>query len=99
MTRCWLKAQALEPDDLGSLSGFPSLDHVTRLLCAAHPSCVKWTNKSPSFREFPGGSAEPSIVTAVAQVAAVVWVRSLAWELLHAMVWPKKKKKKKVIAS
>lgn len=38
---------------------------------------------------------EPSIITAVAQVAAVVQVRSLTWELPHTMSEAKKKKKKK----
>ena len=38
---------------------------------------------------------EPSIITAVAQVAAVVQVRSLTWELPHTMSVAKKKKKKK----
>ena len=35
------------------------------------------------------------IVTAVAQVAAVVWVQSLAQEFLYAVGTTKKKKKKK----
>ena len=39
--------------------------------------------------EVPAGLAvkDPAIVTAVAQVAAVAWVQSLAWK-----TWPKKKK-------
>ena len=39
-----------------------------------------------------------SIVTAAAQVTAVVWVRSLAWKPPHfhkLQVWTKKKKTKK----
>jgi len=36
--------------------------------------------------EFPNGSAGSGsgVVTAMARVTAVVWVRSLAWELTHA---------------
>ena len=36
--------------------------------------------------EFPGGSVGqgPEVVIAMAQVAAVAWVRSLAWEPTHA---------------
>lgn len=46
-------------------------------------------------REFPGGSVGwgAGIVTAVAQVSAVVQVQSqLAWECLHALSWSKKMK-------
>ena len=45
---------------------------------------------------FPAGAAGegPSIVTAVALMTAVVWVRSLAWELLHAPDAAKTKNKK-----
>ena len=36
-----------------------------------------------------------AFLTAVARVAAMAWILSLAQELLHAVgVWPKKKKKK-----
>ena len=39
------------------------------------------------WRSVPGDLAVQGsgIVTAMAQVTAVVWVRSLTWELLHAM--------------
>ena len=39
--------------------------------------------------EFPGGL----VVKGYSVVTAVVWVRPLAWELLHAMGAAKKKKK------
>lgn len=44
--------------------------------------------------ETPSGSVGkgPGVVTAVAQVTAVVGVHSLAWELPHAMCAAKKKK-------
>ena len=49
------------------------------------------------LKEFPGGVAVKgsNIVTAVAQVTAVVQVQSLGWELLHALSTAKKKKKKR----
>ena len=48
-----------------------------------------------SKQEFPGGPVVKGsgIVTAMAQVAAVVPVGSLAWELLHTVGAAKKKKK------
>ena len=41
---------------------------------------------------------DPSVSTAVAQVAAVVQVRSLAQELLQTVGVPKKKRKQTIIA-
>ena len=51
------------------------------------------------LEEFPCGSedSESDVVTVVAQVAAVAQVWSLARELLHTEMQPKKKKKKKVL--
>ena len=37
------------------------------------------------------------LVTTVAQVAAVVWVGSLAWELTHAVAVARGEKKKKAL--
>ena len=50
--------------------------------------------------EFPGGSVGEGsgIVTTVALVTAEAWVRSLAWELPHAMKVAKKKKGGKPVA-
>ena len=47
--------------------------------------------------EFPGGSVGQGsgTVTAVARVASVAWVQSLARELPHATVTAKKKQKNK----
>ena len=47
--------------------------------------------------EFPGGLAVKGsgVVTALAQVIAVVWVQPLAQELLHAGGEDKKKRKEK----
>ena len=51
-----------------------------------------WISGVPWWRSRLG----PSIATAAARVTAVVWVRSLARELLHAMgVAPKNLKSKK----
>ena len=51
------------------------------------------------IREFPGGSAGSGsdIVTAVALVTALVWVRSLAQELLHAVGTAKKINQNKLV--
>ena len=54
-------------------------------------------HKDTEREEFLGGLTVKgcSVVTAVAQVTAVVWIQSLAWELLCAVDPAKKKKKKK----
>ena len=52
-------------------------------------SCLRFKNVKLCFL------VDQQVVTAVAQVFAVVRVQSLAWELLHAMGEAKKKKKKK----
>ena len=58
---------------------------------------LQWRNlklyQKNIIKELPGGSAGYSVVTAVAQVAAVVWVWSLVLELPHATGVAKKKKK------
>ena len=48
------------------------------------------------MKEFPGGivSQGSGLVTAVAQVTAVAWVRSLALELPHAEGVEEEKKKR-----
>ena len=42
---------------------------------------------------------DPVLLTSVARIAAVVWVRSLGGELLHGAPCQKKKKKKKKVRS
>ena len=51
--------------------------------------------------EFPSGSVseESGIVTAVAQVTAVVQVQSLAWDLAHAISVEKTKTKKQSLST
>lgn len=44
--------------------------------------CNRW-NENFSDWEFPWGSA--GIVSEAAQVTAVVWIQSLAWEFAHAI--------------
>lgn len=46
----------------------------------------KERKKGNDHKEFPGGLVNKGscIVTAVTRATAVMWVRALAWELLHA---------------
>ena len=56
-------------------------------ICLKLDSCLRFKNvKLCSL-------VDQQVVTAVAQVFAVVRVQSLAWELLHAMGEAKKKKR------
>ena len=75
-------------------AGSPVTPGHLKPLCLSYMTV--WNRLILGILEFPGGSAGygSGVVTAVAQVAGVVWVRSLAWEHSYAASTAKKKKRK-----
>ena len=68
-----------------------------RLIFYEHPtwSIITFTDLSKPPVTSPVVQQVSGVITAVAQVTGVVWVQSLAQELLHAKNLAKKKEKKK----
>ena len=69
------------------------------LLRTSPPLAIGRLQSNLYMLEFPSGLVVKGsgVVTAVARVAAVVQLPSLAQELLHSLAQPKKKKKKKTL--